>query len=108
MFINTFAENMRNQEVVLKVIEVSGILPLMALVPLKAVSEPQQELAGHIRNLGIKAFWEDLADEYQTREMARALIAAVNRHEDARYWLDNKNAYWLSLLSDEVEKELGE
>lgn len=78
-------------------------------VTLGAKSDAQRDFAGDVRFHAITQIWtEDIDQEYKTAAMARAIIAACNRHPQAQFWLDNKDKTFVNLLSDDIDEELGE
>lgn len=77
-----------------------------ALVTLDAASEAQKNFAGDVRLYAIAQMWSEVDSEYQTPEMAKAVITVCNR-QNTRFWLDNKDKEFIELLGDEIEQELG-
>jgi hypothetical protein len=92
-----------------QVVDLAGLSVDTALVTLDAKSDEQKNYAGDVRLYAIAQMWSsDIEKEYQTSAMAKAVIAACNRHQDARFWLDNKDRQFVELLGDDIEAELGE
>lgn len=109
MYIGTMQEKIREAKIARTVLDLAGLDVETALVTIEAVSDAQRNFAGDVRLHAVAQMWsEDIDAEYQTPAMAKAIFAAVNRHVAAKFWLDNKNATFAHLLSDDIDAELGE
>ena len=108
MYIGSTEAKIQSAIVARKVTDLAGFTDF-PFVKLNAVSEAQEIFAGDVRLHAVAQMWsKDIDKDYQTSEMAKAVIAACNRHAEAKFWLDNKNTTFANLLGDDIDAEMGE
>lgn len=107
MYIGSMEEKIRDAKITRQVTDLAGCGEEFPFVKLNAASDAQRNFAGDVRLHAVSQTWEELDKEYYTPEMAKAIIAIVNRRKESKWWLDNKNADFLALFADELEAALG-
>lgn len=112
MNVERMKRQMEEIEAVKEMLALAGVDPQTALVALEAISDKQRDYGADVRFSALANLWNGAPQDYKTPEFASTIIRAANRHNSAKWWIEQEHKFSMDQsgsfyeLDSDIEEEV--